>query len=142
VVAPRVADYFKYLLMLKNITFAFTLIFGCAASVFANGEATYKQVCMSCHASGVAKAPKVGDKVKWAPLIKEGQATLTAHGYVGVRGMPAKGGKPDLGVEHFAQATVYMVNQSGGLWTNPDEKMLKAIDAEIEVRKKQLAKKK
>jgi hypothetical protein len=84
----------------------------------------------------------VGDKAKWAPLIKEGQAIITAHGYVGVRGMPAKGGKSDLSIEHFAQATVYMANQSGASWTNPDEKMLKAIDAEIEARKKQLAKKK
>jgi hypothetical protein len=75
-------------------------------------------------------------------LIKEGQAIITAHGYVGVRGMPAKGGKPDLSIEHFAQATVYMANQSGASWSNPDEKMLKAIDAEIEARKKQLAKKK
>ncbi len=121
---------------------AVMMTFGFSSTVFANGEATYKQVCMSCHSSGVARAPKVGDKAKWAPLIKEGQAVLTDHGYVGVRGMPAIGGKPDLSVEHFAQATVYMVNQSGGSWTNPDEKMLKAIDAEIEARKKQLAKKK
>jgi hypothetical protein len=47
-----------------------------------------------------------------------------------------------LSIEHFAQATVYMANQSGASWSNPDEKMLKAIDAEIEARKKQLAKKK
>jgi cytochrome c5 len=121
---------------------AMTMTFGFSSAVFANGEATYKQVCMSCHSSGVARAPKVGDKAKWAPLIKEGQAIITAHGYVGVRGMPAKGGKSDLSIEHFAQATVYMANQSGASWTNPDEKMLKAIDAEIEARKKQLAKKK
>ena len=110
--------------------------------VMANGEATYKQVCMSCHSSGVAGAPKVGDKAKWAPLIKEGQAILTAHGYVGIRGMPAKGGKPDLSVDHFAKALVYMVNQSGGTWKDPDAKTLKAIDLEIEARKKELAKKK
>jgi cytochrome c5 len=121
---------------------AVMLTFGSSSTVFANGEAIYKQVCMSCHSSGVARAPKVGDKAKWAPLIKEGQAILTAHGYVGVRGMPAKGGKPDLSVEHFVQATVYMVNQSGGAWKDPDVKMLKAIDVEIEARKIELAKKK
>jgi hypothetical protein len=60
------------------------IMFG-ASSAMANGEVTYKQVCMACHGAGVAGAPKVGDKAKWAPLIKEGQATLTAHGYVGVR---------------------------------------------------------
>lgn len=97
----------------------------------ATGENTYKQVCASCHQTGVAGAPKVGDKGKWAPLIKEGAIELTAHGYVGVRGMPAKGGKPDLSVNDFAAALVYMVNQSGGAWTNPDSKTLDRINAEI-----------
>lgn len=115
---------------------------GLTSPVFANGQQTYQQVCMACHASGVLGAPKLGDKVKWAPLIKEGQAILTAHGYVGVRGMPAKGGKPDLSVDQFAQALVFMVNQSGGSWSNPNEKLLKAIEIEIEKRQKQLSQKK
>jgi cytochrome c5 len=115
---------------------------GFSSPIFANGEATYKQVCMACHTSGVAGAPKLGDKAKWAPLIKEGQTILTAHGYVGIRAMPAKGGKSDLSVDHFAKALVYMVNQSGGAWKDPDAKMLKAIDVEIEARKIDLAKKK
>lgn len=103
-------------------------------------ENTYKTVCAVCHAAGVAGAPKVGDKVKWAPLIKEGQAQLTAHGYVGVRGMPAKGGKPDLSVKDFAASLVYMVNLSGGNWQNPDDATLKKIDAEIVRRQAQLRK--
>ena len=100
-------------------------------SVAATGENTYKQVCAVCHQNGVAGAPKLGDKAKWAPLIKEGQAQLTAHGYVGVRGMPAKGGKADLSVADFAASLVFMVNQSGGSWQNPDAKMLERINAEI-----------
>jgi cytochrome c5 len=116
------------------------IMFG-ASSAMANGEVTYKQVCMACHGTGVAGAPKVGDKAKWAPLIKEGQATLTAHGYVGVRGMPPKGGKPDLALEKFSEAVVYMANQSGGAWKTPDEKLMHAIHEEIEKRKRQLAKK-
>ena len=116
------------------------MIFG-AGSTMANGEATYKQVCMACHGAGVAGAPKVGDKAKWAPLIKEGQATLTAHGYVGVRGMPPKGGKPDLTLEKFSEAVVYMANQSGGTWKTPDEKLMHAIHEEVEKRQRQLAKK-
>ena len=43
-----------------------------------SGEATYKQVCASCHNAGVLNAPKVGDKAKWAPLIAEGQVVLQA----------------------------------------------------------------
>ena len=79
-----------------------------------SGENTYKQVCVSCHGAGVLNAPKFGDKAKWAPLIAEGQVTLTAHAYFGIRGMPPKGGNPNLSIEGFADALVYMVNNSGG----------------------------
>lgn len=103
------------------------------------GEATYKAVCAACHTAGVANAPKIGDAKKWGPLIREGQAVLTAHGYVGIRGMPAKGGKPDLSIEDFADAVVYMVNNSGGKWSSPDAKMLAAIRTEIDKREKAIA---
>ena len=80
-------------------------------SIFAqSGENTYKQVCANCHGAGVLNAPKFGDKAKWAPLIAEGQVTLTAHAYFGVRGMPPKGGNPNLSIEGFSDALVYMVN--------------------------------
>jgi len=112
-------------------------------SVFAEpGENTYKQVCASCHASGVLNAPKFGDKAKWAPLIAEGQVVLTAHGYVGVRGMPAKGGNPNLSIEGFSDAVAYMVNKAGGNWKSPDTKTLAAINKEIEARKAGLNQKK
>ena len=116
------------------------MMFG-ASSTMANGEATYKQVCMTCHGAGVAGAPKVGDKAKWAPLIKEGQVHITSDGYSGVRAMPAKGGKPDLSVEQFASAVVYMANQSGAAWVDPDAKTLALINEKIEKRQKKLAKK-
>ena len=103
------------------------------------GEATYKAVCAACHTAGVANTPKIGDAKKWGPLIREGQAVLTAHGYVGIRGMPAKGGKPDLSIEDFADAVVYMVNNSGGKWSSPDAKMLAAIRTEIDKREKAIA---
>ena len=111
-------------------------------SAFAEpGENTYNQACAACHASGVLNAPKLGDKAKWAPLIAEGQVTLTAHGYVGVRGMPAKGGNPNLTVEGFSEAVAYMVNKAGGNWKSPDAKTLAAINKEIEARKASLNKK-
>ena len=95
------------------------------------GLQTYKAVCAVCHASGVANAPKVGDKNVWKPLIEEGQVILTAHGYVGVRAMPPKGGRPDLSIEQFAEALNYMVNYSGGQWSSPDKAMLEKINEEI-----------
>jgi len=106
-----------------------------------SGESTYKQVCASCHGAGVLNAPKFGDKAKWAPLIAEGQSTLTAHAYVGVRAMPPKGGNPNLSIEVFSDALVYMVNNSGGNWKSPDAKMIAAINKEVESRKAGLNKK-
>ena len=95
-----------------------------------DGEKTYKQVCMACHASGIAKAPKTGDAASWTKLFVEGQAVVTAHGWVGIRGMPAKGGRADLALEDFARATAFMARSAGGDWQNPDEAMMTAIRAE------------
>jgi hypothetical protein len=54
--------------------------------------------------------------------------------------MPAKGGKPDLSIEKFSEAVVYMVNKSGGNWKTPDAKTLGAINAEIVRRQKSMSK--
>src|SRR5262252_2661931 len=36
------------------------------------GEEIYKSVCTACHQTGVAGAPKLGDKAAWAPRLKDG----------------------------------------------------------------------
>jgi len=118
----------------------------CAAIAFSSAPAAtdpvYQQVCAVCHAAGVAGAPKVGDTKKWAPLIAEGQVILTAHGYVGIRAMPAKGGKPDLSLKDFAGALVDMVNQSGGKWTPPNAALLSQMEKEVVTRGQALKAKK
>ena len=111
------------------------------APAWASGEGTYKAVCASCHGQAFPKSPQLGNKAQWAPLIREGQVTLTAHGYVGIRGMPAKGGQPDLTLEAFAEALNHMVNQSGGNWKTPDAKTLQAMQAEVAKRQKSKASK-
>ena len=108
----------------------------------ASADPVYQQVCSACHAAGVAGAPKVGDTKKWAPLIAEGQVILTAHGYVGIRAMPAKGGKPDLSLKDFAGALVHMVNQSGGKWTAPNAALLGQMEKEVVKREQALKAKK
>lgn len=57
-----------------------------------NGEALYKQVCISCHAMGVAGSPKFGDKQAWAPRIQTGLDMLTTSVIKGKGAMPPKGG--------------------------------------------------
>lgn len=102
-----------------------------STATWADGEATYNQVCAVCHAQGLAGAPKAGDPKAWGKLIKEGQVNLTADGYAGVRAMPAKGGKPELSVPEFADALVFMANQAGANWKSPDDAMLKKIEQRI-----------
>jgi len=108
-----------------------TGLFLVGASALASGEDIYQAVCANCHAKAVANAPQMGDVAKWAPLIAEGQVIITAHGYVGVRAMPPKGGKPDLTVQDFSAALNHLVNQSGGNWKRPDKKMMTDIQVEI-----------
>ena len=102
----------------------------------ASGAHIYKEVCAACHNSGVANAPKIGDINAWKKLISEGQIIITAHGYVGVRAMPPRGGKEELSVEQFAEALTYMVNKSGGDWLSPNKSMLEEISREIAKRQK------
>lgn len=99
-----------------------------------SGEKVYQQVCLACHATGIAQAPKVGDVSAWKPLIAEGQATLTGHAWAGVRAMPAQGGAPKLSLEEFARAVAWMARQSGGNWNDPDADTLKAIRKEARER--------
>lgn len=99
-----------------------------------SGEQVYQQTCMACHESGVAHAPKFGDAKAWAPLIDEGQAVLTAHAFVGVRGMPARGGDDKLSLNEFARATAYMARQGGGAWQDPDAELMFAIRSEAQKR--------
>jgi len=118
-----------------NKTLGAMLLALCSANAWAvTGEETFQAVCATCHAQGLAGAPKVGDAKAWGKLIKEGQVNLTADGYMGVRAMPARGGRADLSVPDFANAVVYMANQSGGKWQTPDEAMLKKINARIDKR--------
>ncbi len=56
------------------------------------GEALYKQVCVACHAAGLAGSPKFGDKAAWAPRIKTGLDMLTTSVIKGKGAMPPKGG--------------------------------------------------
>lgn len=98
------------------------------------GEQVYQSICFACHASGVAHAPKFGDRAAWTPLIAEGQAVLTGHAWVGVRAMPARGGSTDVSLEDFAKAVAYMARNAGGDWKDPDPAMMKKIASEANQR--------
>ena len=73
-----------------------------------------------CHEGGLAGAPKFGDKAAWAKVVAQGQATAVDHAIKGLRGMPPKGGNPDLENVEVERAVVYMANQGGASWKEPE----------------------
>ncbi len=75
------------------------------------GEQLYKSVCFACHATGVAGAPKVGDKAAWAPLIAEGLEHMVEVAIHGKGAMPPRGGSQASDAEVRA-AVQYMVQAS------------------------------
>jgi cytochrome c5 len=96
--------------------------FGAASGAAAgprSGEDIVKSVCSACHQTGVANAPKIGDKAAWAPHIKHGLNEMLAIAVKGIRGMPPRGGATDLSDYELARAIVYMANQSGGSLKEP-----------------------
>jgi len=103
---------------------------GLPAQGLKSGQQVYQETCFACHATGAAGAPKFGDKKAWAPLFKEGQVEPTAHAWVGIRGMPAKGGRADLALEEFARAAAHMARAAGGDWKDPDARLLDRIRVE------------
>ena len=107
-----------------------------------SGAAVYEAICRHCHETGVAGAPAKGDGKAWRPLLREGQATLTAHAWLGVRAMPPRGGHDDLSLEEFSRAVADMAQAAGGDWRDPsaDARLMRRIRAEIGKRERQLAK--
>lgn len=62
------------------------------ASSEPDGEGIYNKFCFSCHAAGVAGAPRLGDVEAWAPRLAQGRDLLLQHTIEGMPpGMPAKG---------------------------------------------------
>ncbi len=91
-----------------------------APKVLQSGQAVYNATCVACHGSGAAGAPKAGDASAWGARIAQGYDTLVQHAVQGIRAMPAKGGNPDLDDIEVARAVVYMTNQSGAKFKEPE----------------------
>jgi cytochrome c5 len=84
-----------------------------------SGKQVVDSLCASCHATGNAGAPKIGDRKAWAPLISKGLTALSKSAMTGTGNMPSHGGNMKLTDIEVERAITYMVNQSGGHWTEP-----------------------
>jgi len=85
------------------------------------GEEVYNMTCATCHADGVAGAPKFGDEGEWAPYIETGYETLLEVALHGKGAMPAKGGNTSLDDLEVERAMVYMANAAGADYAEPGE---------------------
>ena len=74
-----------------------------------DGKATYDKTCAVCHATGLAGAPKFGDKAAWAPRIATGLDTLHNSALHGKNAMPPKGGNLALTDTDVTAAVDYIV---------------------------------
>jgi len=95
---------------------------GAAASggkTLRTGEQVYQAVCTACHSTGVAKAPKFGDKRDWGPRIRDGQKALVQVALKGEGAMPPRGGASDLSDLEVELAVVYMANAGGAKFKEP-----------------------
>ena len=85
-------------------------------SAGATGEETYNSCCVACHGTGVAGAPRVGDKAAWTDRIAQGESVLYENAIKGFQGasgvMPAKGGLTNLTDEQVKSAVDFMISAS------------------------------
>ena len=83
-----------------------------------SGEEVYKAQCVTCHAAGVAGAPKFADAGAWAPRIATGFATLWQSALKGKGAMGPQGGGDFEDLE-IGRAVVYMTAAAGGKFAEP-----------------------
>jgi cytochrome c5 len=80
-----------------------------APALAADGKAVYDSTCVACHATGVANAPKLGDKAAWAPRVATGKDALVKSVVAGKGVMPPKAGNASLAEADIKAAVDYML---------------------------------
>jgi cytochrome c5 len=80
-----------------------------ATPAAADGKAVYEKACVACHASGVAGAPKLGDKAAWSTRLGKGLDALTKTVIAGKGAMPPRGGNTALSDAEIKAAVSHMV---------------------------------
>ncbi len=90
-----------------------TIIFSATAfaTQAADGKTVYGQTCAACHATGLAGAPKLGDRAAWAPRLGGGNSELVKAVVKGKGAMPPKAGNPSLTEGDIRAAVEFMLSQ-------------------------------
>ena len=85
-----------------------------ASAAARSGEDVYNATCVSCHGTGAAGAPKLGDAAAWAPRIAKGTDALVQSAIKGVPGtsMMPKGMCADCSNDDLKATVAYMTSMS------------------------------
>ncbi len=78
-----------------------------------SGKDVYNSTCMACHGTGVAGAPKVGDKAAWSPRAGKGVDGLLKSAINGLNAMPPKGTCGACSDEELKGAIEHMLKETG-----------------------------
>jgi cytochrome c5 len=84
-----------------------------------SGRQVVESVCVECHGTGAHGAPRIGDHKAWASRSARGLTSLTRNALLGIRKMPPHGGNAGVSDVEIERAITFMVNASGGHWTEP-----------------------
>jgi cytochrome c5 len=76
-----------------------------------SGEKAYQSICFSCHDTGIAESPKLGDKAAWAPRIAQGKDVLFNTVVTGKGAMPPRGASK-LSDDELKAAIDYMISKA------------------------------
>jgi cytochrome c5 len=90
------------------------------AKALKTGAEVYGGPCATCHAAGVAGAPKFGDAAAWSARIKTGYEALLNSALKGKGAMAAQGGG-DYEDAEIARAVVHMANAAGAKFAEPKD---------------------
>ncbi len=78
-----------------------------------SGEQVYSTKCFTCHATGAAGAPKIGDAAAWAPRLAERKLEgLYTSAISGFKAMPAKGLCMDCSDDEIKHAVDHILEKS------------------------------
>jgi cytochrome c5 len=75
------------------------------------GKALFANHCVLCHGSGIAGAPRLGNKKDWELRSKKKLSLLLKHVKNGYRAMPPKGACLECSSDNLEAAIHYMLNK-------------------------------
>ena len=81
-----------------------------STSLVRTGEEVYDSACKTCHAIGLAGAPKFGDRISWGERANEDLDHLVETVTNGLGGMPPMGMCMDCSQEELTTAVQYMLD--------------------------------